>query len=666
MLGGSVLAPGETVSSSSKLALVAQRTAPGAVRFRPFELDLATGELWRNGEAVHLQQQPARVLALLVREAGRLVTREELRRHLWGDDVFVDFQRGLNFCIMQIRDALGDDAEEPRYVETLPRRGYRFIAPLEALEPARPAPEPPADEGPRQPASRRAGWRRLAVRAGLLVALAVAVATSGWTRGGRAVGGPQGATAPPQSVRIAVLPFVAIGSSEGAAIADGLTEEVIVEAGRLAPGRLGVIARSSVARYEGRRIDLARVTSELGVDFVMEGSVRREGHRVRVTARLVRASDQSQAWAETYERTVDDVLGLQREIARAAAAGIGITLDPAARAAASPTLPNPEAWRLYLLGRRAFDERTEEALGRARGHFEAALAIAPDYAPARAGLADVWSVLVDQGQVSPTEGLAKAEALARRALELDPAGDAGHVSLAGVLMAGGRDLPAARRHLERALVLNPTNSLARKWYCWVLADLGHSAEALEQARIGARTDPLSAAVVFNLGAQLIGENRFDEGLAVSKQLLELDGDAMLSHLLRGVALGSVGRVEEAIASLEQAHRLDPRSPLPLEQMTFLHAGAGRTAEARATYGTLRALLPVRPYIKVAVASAAAAVGEREEAFRLLEQAVETREPDLFYVARCPHLAVLRGDPRFATIEKRIAAGLFPARPADRG
>jgi DNA-binding winged helix-turn-helix (wHTH) protein len=221
MLGGSVLAPGETVSSSSKLALVAQRTAPGAVRFRPFELDLATGELWRNGEAVHLQQQPARVLALLVREAGRLVTREELRRHLWGDDVFVDFQRGLNFCIMQIRDALGDDAEEPRYVETLPRRGYRFIAPLEALEPARPAPEPPADEGPRQPASRRAWWRRLAVRAGLLVALAVAVATSGWTRGGRAVGGPQGATAPPQSVRIAVLPFVAIGSSEGAAIADG-------------------------------------------------------------------------------------------------------------------------------------------------------------------------------------------------------------------------------------------------------------------------------------------------------------------------------------------------------------------------------------------------------------------------------------------------------------
>jgi TolB-like protein/DNA-binding winged helix-turn-helix (wHTH) protein/Tfp pilus assembly protein PilF len=660
-----VLEAGGAVSSSRRLALVAQPAASGAVRFGPFALDLATGELWRDGEAVHLQQQPARVLVLLVRQPGRLVTREELRRHLWGDDVFVDFQRGLNFCIMQIRDTLGDDAETPRFVETLPRRGYRFIAPTEQVPP----PGDPADEAPQpveSPLPWRPRWRRLGLRAGLLVALAVAVVSSGWTRAGRAVGGPQGATAPPLSVRIAVLPFVAIGSSEGAAIADGLTEEVIAETGRLAPGRLGVIARSSVERYQGTPPDLARVTSELGVDFVMEGSVRREDRRVRVTARLVRASDQSQVWAETYERRLDDVLGLQREIARAAAAGIGITLDPAVRAAASPSLPNPEAWRLYLLGRRAFDERTEEALGRARRHFAAALAIAPDYAPAHAGLADVWSVLVNQGQVSPTEGLAKAEAFAQRALELDPAGDAGHVSLAAVLALGGRDLPAARQHLERALALNPTNSLARKWYCWVLADLGHTAEALEQARIGAGIDPLSAPVVYNLGAHLVMKNRFDEALAVSKQLLEMDGKAMLSHLLNGTALSSVGRVDEAIAALERAYRLDPHSPLPLAQMAYLYAGAGRMAEARAAYRTLCGLLAARPYIKVTVASVAAAVGERDEALRLLERAIEDRETELCYVATCPHLAVLRGDPRFAAIEHRIAAGLFPASTADRG
>jgi TolB-like protein/tetratricopeptide (TPR) repeat protein len=500
------------------------------------------------------------------------------------------------------------------------------------------------------------------MRASLFSGLALAVVTSGWTRAGRA--GVGTAHAPP-TARIAVLPFERIGPSEGAPIADGLTEELIVETGRLAPGRLGVIARSSVERYTERPIDLGRIASELGVDFVMEGSVRRDDRRVRVTARLVRCSDEGQAWAETYERTLDDVLGIQREIARSAATSIGIVLDPATLASASPPVPHPEAWRRYLLGRRAFDERTEEALERARRHFEAALALAPDYAPAHAGLADVWSVLVNQGQVAPPDGLARAEALARRALELDPALDAAHASLAAVLALGGRDLPAARRHLERALALNPTNSLARKWYCWVLADQGHLAEALEQARIGARTDPLSLPAVYNLGAHLVMEGRLDEALGVARQLLEIDGDAMLSHQLDGFVLTSLGRVDEAVRALERAHRLDPRSPIPLEQIAIAYAGAGRMAGARAAYRRLLGLLPARPYVKVSVACTAAAVGEREDALRLLEEAVRARETELVYVSKDPRLALLRGDPRFAAIERRIAGGLFPANPADR-
>ena len=655
-----MLATGEAASPSRKLALVAPPAATGRVRFGPFALDLGTGELWRSGEAVHLQQQPARVLTLLVRHPGRLVTRDELRRHLWGDDVFVDFQRGLNFCVMQIRDALGDDAETPRFVETLPRRGYRFIAPTEATEPA----GPPEREVPATPPEPQPEWRRHAPRAALVAALAVALGTAGWTPARRrSVGEAAAASAP--ATRVAVLPFEPIGAGDGLPIADGFTEEVIVETGRVAPGRLGVIARSSVERYAGGTVDLARVASELGVDFVMEGSVRREGRRVRVTARLVRCRDQSQVWAESYERTLDDVLGVQHEIARAAAGGIGIALDPTTRASASPPVPDPEAWRLYLLGRRAFDERTEEALGRARRHFEAAIAAAPGYAPAHAGLADVWSVLVDQGQIAPAEGAARAEAEARRALELDPASDAAHVSLAGVLAAGGRDLPAARRHLERALALNPSNSLARKWYCWVLADLGHAAESLEQARIGARIDPLSVSVVYNLGAHYFLAGRTDEALAVAKQLLEMDGDAMLGHLLHGYVLASVGRTDDAVRALERAHQIDPRSPLPLREMVFAYLAAGRPAEARAAYRRLLGLLPARPHIKVVVAGVAAAVGEREDALRLLSQAVETREPELFYVATCPHLAVLRGDPRFAAIENRIAAGAPPSGPGAR-
>ena len=651
-----MLAAGEAVSSSRKLTLVAQPAAPGRVRFGPFELDLGTGELRRNGEAVHLQQQPARVLALLVRQPGRLVTREELRRHLWGDDVFVDFQRGLNFCVMQIRDALGDDAETPRFVETLPRRGYRFIAPAEAVEPA----GPPENEGPAAPTRpQRPAWRRHAPRAALVAALAVALGTAGWTPAGRH-GVGEAAAASALATRVAVLPFEPIGGGDGLPIADGLTEEVIVETGRVAPGRLGVIARSSVERYAGGTVDLARVASELGVEFVMEGSVRREGGRVRVTARLVRCRDQSQVWAESYERTLDDVLGVQHEIARAAAGGIGIALDPTTRASASPPVPDPEAWRLYLLGRRAFDERTEEALGRARRHFEAAIAAAPGYAPAHAGLADVWSVLVDQGQVAPAEGSARAEAEARRALELDPASDAAHVSLAGVLAAGGRDLPAARRHLERALALNPSNSLARKWYCGVLADLGHTAEALEQARIGARADPLSASVVYNLGAHLVIDGRREEALGVAKHLLELDGEAMLSHLLHGRVLSSLGRVEEAIAALERAHRLDPNSPYPLEEMAFALRG-------RRPQGGSPRRVPDAPRH---ASRAAVHQGRRRRRGRDDRRARGRPPPpgaggrnprdQLFYVAKCAPFALLRGDPRFAAIEKRIAAGLPPA------
>ncbi len=649
------------MSSSRKLALVAQPATSGAARFGPFRLDLGTGELWRNGEAVHLQQQPARVLALLVRQAGRLVTREELRRHLWGDDVFVDFQRGLNFCIMQIRDALGDDAETPHFVETLPRRGYRFIATTEAIQPA----GGPAADVPCAQSSRPRRWRRFALRAGLLVALVVAVVTSGWTRAGRAVGGPDAATGQFPVVRIAVLPFEPIGSTGGLPLAEGLTEELIAETGRVAPGRLGVIARSSVERYRDRRIDLARVARELAVDFVLEGSIRREGGRVRVTARLVRCSDQSQVWAQTYERTLEDVLGLQREIARSAAGEIGITLDPVTRASASPSVPDPEAWRHYLLGRRAFDERTEEGLARARQHFEAALAAAPDYAPAHAGLADVWIILVDQGRVVPTEGVARAEGEARRAAELDPALDAAYVSLGGVAALGGRDLPAARHHLERALALNPSNSLARKWYCWVLADSGHRAEALEQARLGAIIDPLSVSAVYTLGSHYLLEGKRDDALRVARQLLEIDGEAMLGHLLHGRVLGSLGRTDEANRALERARQLDPRAFLTLQEIAFLHLSAGRPGDAMVAYRALLDLLRTRPYFKTSVAEVAAALGRRDEAILLLEQALAGHEPELFYVHTSPYFALLRGDPRFAAIEQRIAAGVLPAGPAER-
>lgn len=654
-----MVAPGEVVSR--KLALVTgavPAAGVGRVRFERFELDLGTGELWRDGEAVRVQQQPARVLSFLVRQPGRLVTREELRRHLWGEDVFVDFQRGLNFCIMQIRAALDDDAETPRFVETLPRRGYRFVAPVETVEEATTA----GSEASVTAASVRPSpaWRRHALRAALLAASAAAVGAAGFARAGRS--STEGAASPESApaLRIAVLPFRQMGPADGIPVADGLTEEVIAETGRIAPGRLGVIARSSVERYKDRPFDLDRVTRELAVDFVLEGSVRCDAGRVRVTARLVRSLDQSQVWAETYERTLDDVLGLQREIARSAAGGIGVALDPRTLASATPGLRNAEAWRLYLLGRRAFEQRTEESLGRARRHFEAALDDAPDYAPAHAGLADVLLVLVDLGHVPPVEGLVRAEAEARRAVELDPALDSAHASLGGVSGLAG-DLEGARRHLERALALNASNSLARKWYCWVLSDSGHRAQALEQARIAALTDPLSVSVVYNLGSRYLLEGRSEEALKVVRQLLEIDGEAMLAHLLHGRVLAALGRTDEAIEALERAHRLDPRALFPLQEIALVQRSAGREAEALAAFVALVDLLEQKPYMNATVAAVAAALGKREEAIRLLQAAVRHREPALVYVSTGPCYDLLRGDPRFVTIQRQIAAGLRPPR-----
>jgi TolB-like protein len=239
------------------------------LRFDTFQLDTATGELQKSGRPVHLTVQPAKVLTFLALNAGRLVTRDDLHGHVWSGDTFVDFEQGLNFCIKQIRDALGDDARAPKYIETLPRRGYRFLARVEHV-----APEP-------------------------------------------------------RRVMLAVLPFENVGGdAEQEYFSDGLTDEMITALGRLNPGQLGVIGRTSSMRYKSALKSVADIGRELGVSHVLEGSVRRSGDRVRVTARLVRIADQIQAWTDSFDRTLDDMLAVQSEIAQAVAREVGVTLPP--------------------------------------------------------------------------------------------------------------------------------------------------------------------------------------------------------------------------------------------------------------------------------------------------------------------------------------------------
>src|SRR5258706_5889828 len=332
---------------------MAQSAPPRRIlRFGSFEVDLASGELRRQGLKISLQDQPFRLLALLMDRAGEVVTREELRDKLWPADTFVDFDHSLNTAVRKLREALGDSAETPRYVETLARRGYRFVAPLAEPGPGAPlANSPDADvASPSPPTTTRlppSARRALVIAAVLSSAALVAY----WV-GGR----PRPRTPPGRRLTLAVLPFDNLsGDADQEYLSDGLTEEMITQLDRLEPDRLRVTARSSTWKYKHADRDIDRLRQDLGADYVLEGSLRRAGERVRVTAQLIQAVDQTHVWAETYERDLGDVLVLEGEAARPVARAIGLTLTPTARARlASARSVRGESYQDYLRGRYFF------------------------------------------------------------------------------------------------------------------------------------------------------------------------------------------------------------------------------------------------------------------------------------------------------------------------
>ena len=359
--------------------------------FGSFEVDTAAGELRRQGLKIRLQEQPFRLLVLLLERAGDVVTREEVREQLWPADTYVDFDHSLNTAVRKLREALGDSAEAPRYVETLARRGYRFIAPVapRVAQAAQSADAAVASPLPSSAARPSASARRLLSLAIVVVSGAAALVAY-W-----AVPRPAPSTASGRRLTLAVLPFDNLtGDADQEYLSDGLTEEMITQLARLEPDRLRVLARSSTWKYKRADRDIGRLRQELGVDYVLEGSVRRSSERVRVTAQLVRGDDQSHVWAETYERDLRDALIVQSEVAGAVARAIAVTLTPDARARLARASPvRAEAYEDYLRGRFFWNRRTEAALRQALGYFQKAIAADPGYAPAYSGLADSYWVL---------------------------------------------------------------------------------------------------------------------------------------------------------------------------------------------------------------------------------------------------------------------------------
>ena len=615
----------------------------GCLRFGVFELDPASGELRTSGVPVKLPPQAFKLLALLAARAGDVVSREEIRQQLWGDGTFVDFEQGVNHCIRDIRVALQDDVAAPQFVATLPRRGYRFVAPVEVIS----QPNEPADLTSVRPPADRSRWMAVAGLAALGIG---AAAYLGWHGLGRK------AESASMRVMLAVLPFDNLsGDSTQEYLSDGLTEEMVTALGRLHPDLLGVIARTSAMKYKGSGKSVGEIGRELGVDYVLEGSVRRSGDHARVTAQLIVVRDQTHLWAATYDRELRDILKVESEVSQAIADQIALTLPSLQRARLSRARQiDPEAFRLYLEGRYVWNKRTPDQIERSVTLYEKALAIDPTYAGAYVGLADSYNILGNLGYRPPADAYPHAKAAASKALELDRDLAEARIALAYATYLYDRDAATAEREFEHALALNPSYASGRQWHSIFLASRGRTDEALAEIERARRLDPTSPIIRATVGWLLYLSRRFETSIDESRKVLELEPDFRTAHYYLGLAYLQTHRFDEAIGELEKAIALEARpGGMPDAARGYAWAVSGHPERARQLLVDLdraSAHHYISPY---SLAVIHAGLGDKDRAFDLLEQAFGERHPWLVLLQVEPLLDPLRSDDRFANLVGRV-------------
>jgi TolB-like protein/Tfp pilus assembly protein PilF len=615
------------------------------VRFGLFELDLESCELRKKGKLVPLRQQAVTILGMLVQQPGRLVTREQIREKLWGSDIVVEFDQGLNDCIRGIRTALQDNAQSPVFVETLPRRGYRFIAPVTVPDRTTSSATgaTAAPEAPNRP------WLK---RGSLAAVGLVAVAVIGMTVGRTNLP----VSSPTDRVRLAVLPFVDLSpDTDGAYFSQGLTQEVIGELGRLHPERLGVIARTTVSEYARNGHDIATIGESLDVDFVLEGSVRRSNGRTRITAELIEVPGQTQVWVESWDRELSDLLEVQGELARAVARRVRVSVRPDIEARLSRSrLVDPEAHRLYLQGRYHWNRGDIPGLRRSLELYRQALERQPDHALAWAARAQSYVLLGDYVVVSRDEVVEQGMTAARRALEIDESMAEAHSSLGMILGFYEWRWEEAEQHFLRALELNPSCPTMHWWYAHLLRATLRVDEALAESRIARDLDPLSGLIAANVGTALHYRGDYEAARAEFAAQIEMEPDFPLAHLGMGYAQLALGEQEAAIASLERAAAAAGGSPLFDATLAHAYALAGREARAREELTRLVNAPVQSPFL---IALVYVGLGDHEAALDWLERAREQGDPRARVVAVDPRLADLHGDPRFEALVARF--GLIP-------
>lgn len=637
--------------------------------FGPYQLKPRTRELYNRGTKLKLRPQPFRVLLILVERSGEVVTREELHSLLWPKETFVDFEQGLNTAIKELRGVLQDSAGEPRYIQTLPKLGYRMMAPVTAVH-APPPSEPialkqiapqdgPADSGIALfRGSHTSRLRRWAVLMGLSFLLLITLA--GYFEWLRFRSRPQPTAG---RVMLAVLPFENLTGDAGQEyFSEGLTEEMIAQLGQLNPKRLGVIGRTSVMQYQRSQHPLEQINRDLGVQYVLEGSVRRDSKNVRITAELIEMSDQKTIWSRQYDRELTSLLALQGEIAQKIADEIQLTLG--GRGKQFSAFPKPaassasyEAYDLYLKGRYFWNKRSTQGFQQAIVCFQQAIAKDPNYAQAYAGLADSYALTSSYNFGSPKDLMPKARAAALRALQIDATLAEAHTSLALIAENYDWDWQTAGKEFQRAIELDPGYPTAHQWYAEELAWQGRFDEAFVEMEQARRLDPLSLSITTDHAATLYYSRQYDRAIEELQTVIDMDPNFPRAHAILALSYLQKRQFPEAVASVEELRRIDP-SPGVWVLEAYVYCLSGQPAQARralAKFEQLNRHVQLDPTTSLALATAG--TGDKDKFFASLQRAFLGRSNSLTALKVDPVYDPFRGDPRFQALLRQV--GLAP-------
>jgi TolB-like protein/DNA-binding winged helix-turn-helix (wHTH) protein/Flp pilus assembly protein TadD len=651
-----------------------------------YELDLCPRRLRRGSQVLKLERIPFEILVLLLEHPDEIVTRDQIVSRVWGQGVFLDTDNSIRGAIRKLRQVLKDDAETPRFIQTVTGRGYRFIALVITPKQASAASDPEAPVVPtsdRNFVSELDGWlqaRRLRVveqhedrtaeRATLagsalehanrkeynwllvgtvaLLSVACLLAVWAWRRA---------SSPPPHSkgkIVLAVLPFENLSRDpDQEFFSDGLTEEMIAQVGKLNRDQLTVVARSSVETYKGSSLAAKEIGKELNADYLVQGSVRRWSDRVRVTVQLIQAQNQTDLWTESYDRELKDLLAVQDSVVQSIASQIHIALsDEQKTRLASPRQSTPDAYEAYLKGRYYWNKRTADGMQKAEHYFQQAVDSDPTYAAAYSGLADCNSGLMWHGFKSPAEAFPKAYAAARKAVEIDPQSAEAHASL-GLVLSHHWDWAGAEAEFRRALELDSQYANAHHWYGDYLSIKSRHDEALAEARRGLELDPLNLMISTWVGLRYYMAHNYSAAIEQNRNSVELDSNFAAAHLLLGQDYIQAGLHNEGVSELKRAASLSGDSPLYTAQVAVALAAAGRKGEALRIAHELETVSSQRYVSPYGLAQIYAALNSSEDTFKWLEAAYRDHAVWMGYLAVDPIFDRYRSDHRFQELLRRI-------------